>query len=356
MSIFLFLLVLVLLYFGWVLTIRAGLNRLSCSRFFSRPAFFEGEEGELIEVIRNDRPIIIPWLRVESRISPYLRLGRQDNLHVSGEMYYCSLFTLMPYQQIRRRHRVKFLHRGAYDLGNAALTSGDLLGACKFLRSQNLSAPVLVYPRLLEQTELPLPVSRMLGQLVRQRQLLTDPFLVRGIRPYTPGDPVRDIHWAATARTGDVQVRIHDYTAKTRLLVVLNVQDQELQWNDYISEQDYPVTEDMIRLAASVCVQGLRAGLSAGFAANMPLGDSKESTVLSPDEQIPEEELLGAFARLTIHRTEKFPALLERLRTYTGMDILILSRYDSGSIRSAMDTLRKDGHTVTLHLMEGGSV
>ena len=116
-----------------VLLTKTGLRGLQCTRAFSRPAVFEGEEGEMVEIVRNDRPMLIPWLRVESHISPHLRLGRikngaassaaadaKDNLHVSGSRYYCSLFTLLPYQQIRRRHRVTFLHRGAYDLGNAS--------------------------------------------------------------------------------------------------------------------------------------------------------------------------------------------------------------------------------------------
>ena len=136
MTVVVFLCAVLVLYCLWCLTIRKGLKNLSCTRDFSRPAAFEGEEAELVEVVRNDRPIIIPWLMVESRISPYLRLGRQENLHVSGEMHYCSQFTLMPYQQIRRRHKVRFLHRGSYNLGNASLTAGDILGFSKFQRTQ----------------------------------------------------------------------------------------------------------------------------------------------------------------------------------------------------------------------------
>ena len=147
-----------------------GLRGLTCTRAFSRQAVFEGEEAEMIEVVRNDRPVIIPWLRVESRISPYLRLGRQDNLHVSEEMYYCSLFTLMPYQQILRRHRVRFLHRGYYDLGNASLTAGDVLGLYQCSREQEMKVPVTVYPRLLGEDEVPEPLSRLLGETAAPRE------------------------------------------------------------------------------------------------------------------------------------------------------------------------------------------
>ena len=133
-----------------------GMRGLKYTRHFAKKTAFEGEETELVEIIRNDRPIFIPWLRAESRISPHLRFGRQENLSVSGERFHRSIFTLCPFQQIKRRHRVTFLHRGAYDLGNAALTTGDIFGFFRFARNQDLSAPVLVYPRILDQEELPL--------------------------------------------------------------------------------------------------------------------------------------------------------------------------------------------------------
>ena len=357
MSIIIFIAALFGLCSIWGLSIRYALKHLTCTRAFSRPTFFTGEEGELIEVVRNDKPLIIPWLRIESRISPYIRLGRQDNLHVSGEMYYCSLFTIMPRQQIRRRHRVRFLHRGYYDLGSVSLTAGDNLGLLRSYRTQELSVPVLVYPQLLDASQLPVPMSRTLGELVRRRQLLEDPFLVRGIRPYHPGDPVRDIHWPATARTGEVHIRVHDYTAKTRLLVVLNMQSEELQWRDHLAEQDIAVAEYGISLAATLCVESLRAGLAAGFATNMPMEGSKESTIMLPADGISrEEDILSNLARLSIVRTQHFPTLLDSLTAYSGLDILVLSRYDSDNIQASISQLRRSGNQVELHLYEGGRV
>jgi len=357
MSTFNFILALFALYLIWAFTIRKGMDSLSCHRGFSKTRVFEGETGELVEVVRNDTPFVIPWFRVESRISPYIRLGQRDDLDVDGEMYYCSVFTLLPYQQIRRKHKVSFLHRGSYDLGKAALTSGDVLGIFRFMTDQEERAPVLVYPRLLDPEQIPLPVSRTLGELVRRQQLLTDPFLVRGIRAYQPGDPVRDIHWAATARTGEVQLRLRDYSARTRLLVLLNVQHQDIQMNNYIPENHWPWVEHGIRVAASVCVQALRNGMSAGFGTNMPMDQEQERTLVMPaDGGAQEEELLAAFARLSIRRTKRFPELLEEMYAYTDLDILVLSRYDSDTIRNTVDELRRRGNQVTFHVLEGGTL
>ena len=103
--IIIFLVVMFCLCYGWGLMVKYTLKNVSCTRAFSQPTFFAGDEGELIEVVRNNKPFILPWMRVESRISPYIRLGKRTDLDVSGEMYYCSIFTLLPYQQIRRRHK-----------------------------------------------------------------------------------------------------------------------------------------------------------------------------------------------------------------------------------------------------------
>lgn len=357
MSILNFLAALLIIYIVWTVTVKKGMKNLTCSRSFDRETAFAGETGELVEVVRNDGPFVIPWLRVESYISAGLRLGKADNLLVSGDTFYRSCFTLMPYQQIRRRHQVAFLHRGVYDLGNASLSSGDLLGLARFWKDQQLHTPITVYPRILDDEELPYPVSRFLGDLIRKNQLHRDPFFVRGVRDYQPGDLIRDIHWPATARSGELQVRVHDSTARTRLMVVLNVQHHDNQWDDYIVQEDARPIEEGICLAASLCVHALRAGLSAGFGANMPVGQGKESTLRLPGEgSAYAEELLSTFAGLNIRCAEKFLPFLESLQVHTDMDILVISRYDSDGIQAAIEKLRDSGNQVTFYQLEGGGV
>ena len=334
---------------------RYALPGLMCTRTFSKPAYFEGDEGEMIEVVRNDRPFIIPWLRVESGVSPHIRFGRQENLNVSDTAHTSSLFTLMPYQQIRRRHRVRFLRRGAYDLGRASLTAGDLLGLAEIHREQEMCVPVLVYPRLLDPRDLPAPLFRMVSDMPVQNSLLEDPFLVRGIRPYQIGDPVRDIHWPATARTGEAHVRLHDRSAQSRLFVVLNVQRSAGQWGDVLMDYEQGGVEHEISMAATLCMHALDTGAAAGFAANMPLAGEEGSAFLTPDSgEVARERLLAAFARLKIVRTLRFETFLERLPAMRGAHILVLSRYDSEAIQDALAQLRRAGNQTSLYLMKGG--
>ena len=337
-----------------VLIAKVGLRGLTCTRAFAKPAVFEGETGEMIETVRNDRPMLIPWLRVESRISPYLKLGGQDNLLVSDRTHACSLFTLMPYQQIRRRHRVAFLRRGAYNLGNATITVGDPLGLFQSAREQDMDAPLLVYPRMLDESEMPAPLLQLLGDIASRRNLLTDPFLIRGIRPYQFGDPIRDIHWPATARTGEAHVRVHDYTARAQLLVVFNGERKDGQWADRLMDYEEEDIEQVIAMAATLCMRALGNGMTVGFAANMPLGKDGPSTFLPPTAgPARDEELLAAFARLFIQRTQSFHELLGSLSSCSGLDVLVLSRYTNEKIETALHALRQSGNRVSLYVLGG---
>ena len=353
MSVMIILVTLLAVYclLGWILT-RFGLKGLLCTRSFSKTAVFQGDEGELVEVVRNDRPMLIPWLRMESNISPHLQLGRQENVNVKEHRHYSSLFTLMPYQQVRRRHHVRFLHRGVYDLGNATLTVGDVLGLFQSSREQKMSVPVLVFPRLLEEREMPQPLSLLAGEALSRRQLLDDPFLVRGIRDYRFGDPVRNIHWPATARMGETQVKQFEHTTHMKLMVILNMQRTDDQWGANLMDYEEDEIEYGISVAATLCVWALRNGLPAGFAANMPIGEEKTSAVFMPEcGPAREEELLTAFARLSILRTLSFPYFLKTLTGITDMDIVVLSCYESEDILKGLDDLRSRGNRVLLHVL-----
>lgn len=332
-----------------------GLKGLGCTRTFSKPAYFEGDEGEMIEVVRNDHAIIIPWLRIESGVSPHIRFGRQENLHTGSLSHTCSLFTLMPYQQIIRRHRVTFLRRGAYNLGNASLTAGDLFGLFEAHREQTMDVPVLVYPRLLDESAMPVSLSLMVNQTASSRHLLQDPFLFRGIRPYQFGDPVRDIHWPATARTNEVQLRLHDPSAQCRLLVVLNMQLKDGQWGERLMDYEQDQIELGISMAATLCMQALDQGMTVGFAANMPIGDETSSAFIAPQGgEAARETLLCAFARLRIVRTHSFTTFLGQLCEHSGMEMIILSCYNSEEIEAQLAELRRHGNHTQLHLIGEG--
>ncbi len=338
---------------GWLMA-RFGMRGFSYSRSFSRSTAFEGDQVELIEVIRNRSVFFLPWVRLEMRVPPSFDFNTREEVEIRGGNYHKSVFTLMPYSQVTRRHRVTLRSRGHFQLKQASLTAADLLGMRSVAREVDAPAEIYVYPRLLPEDEAALPSSRAQGDVSVRRWIQPDPFLVNGIRGYRSGDPERDIHWAATARLGELQVKTHDFTSDSRLMVLINGQLTESQWGS-LMDYEQPRIENAISLAASMCVYALRRGMEAGFAASMPLDESEECACMLPNRGTGwEESLLCGFAAIRIRLLRSFPTFLEQMPRLTGADIVILSCYDSPEIRERMQQLYRLGNSVTLHILKEG--
>ena len=328
-----------------------GLRGFSYRRDFSVKDAQVGDTVRFVEVIRNRSLLFLPWIRIESRIPPSFEFHTKEEVDIRGSNYHQSVFSLPPFCQITRQHRVVLRSRGHFQLTQAAMTAGDLLGIRTISRDIDAPAELFVYPASLPLEQALLPFSRPQGSLAVPRWIQPDPFLVNGIRAYRAGDPERDIHWASTARTGELQVKTHDYTADPRLMVLINAQKTPEQWGD-LMEYEQDRIEYAISLAATLCQYALSRGAEAGFAANMPLDENEEAACLPPARSADRAEvLLRAMACLRIKRLVRFSTFLEQLPAQQGIDYVILSCYDSEDIRARMESLRRRGNTASLRVL-----
>ena len=345
---------LLILIYGWVLQ-RYVIRRISVKRQFKDAYVYCGDTSEMIETIINPTPFLIPWLRIESRISPYLQFGNAENLAIQGDMYHLSLFTVKGYQQIVRHHKVHFLRRGVYNVGSAALTLGDITGLFTVTCDQKTDMHVIVYPRITDTRDLPSPLNHLSGVWSKERRILHDPFMIRNIRDYMYGDPYKDIHWAASARTQQLQVKIHEDEAMIKLMVIINAQTREDQWDD-LMDYEQTAIENHISLAAAICLEALRNGMQAGFATNMPLlGANKDSSTYIDPQMRPgwDEMLLAYLAQLQVHRTLRFPSFLDTIQFAEDTAYLVLSCYDSSSLQTQLEKIRSQGYEISLHVSQG---
>lgn len=333
---------------------RFGLKGFSYRREFSRREAAAGETVEYTEVIRNKGPLLLPWVRLESRMPASFEFRTREEVEIRSGRYHKSVFTLSTFCQVTRRHRVVLRQRGHYVLAQTALTMGDLLGLSPVIRDLDAPAEIYVYPA--PPAEDPsVPASREQGEVSVPRWIQPDPFLVNGIRPYRPGDPERSVHWNATARTGEIQVKTMDHTSCPRLMVLINSQLRQDQWGE-LTEEEQPRVEQAISLAAALCLDALGKGMEAGFAANMPLDEDDADALMLPSRGTGwEAELLRAFACLRVRRTLRFPTFLSQLPPLPGTDILILSCYDSEDIREGMQRLAYAGASVSLRVLREGA-
>jgi uncharacterized protein (DUF58 family) len=326
---------------------RWGLKRIKYFRYFNVPAVFEGQEVEMVEVISNEKLLPVPWLRVESKISANLKFQRQFNLDIQHQQFHKSLFSLMPYTRIVRWHRIKCLKRGCYYLNSVAMTCGDLFGFQDASREFQLSAQLLVYPKLIRVEDIPLPSHSWQGDVTVKRWIVDDPFMISGVRDYAYGHPLNRINWKATARTGKIKVNTLDFTANPRLMVYLNIDISEDMW-DAVTEPER--IERGISYAASIAQHVISRGIEVGFASNGYLIDRPGEPVrIMP--RCSSQHLVTIYeylAKLVIARSVTFFTFLEQdlAKGVTGMDFLIITSYVSTRMESQIKKLKEYGNAV----------
>ncbi|MCM8901674.1 DUF58 domain-containing protein [Caldicoprobacter algeriensis] len=343
---FIFITVVIVMIQGMVFR-KWGLKNLKYHRYFNVPAVFEGQEVEMVEVISNEKLLPVPWLRIESKISANLKFQKQFNLDIQHQQFHKSLFSLMPYTRIIRRHKVKCLKRGCYYLNSVTMTCGDLFGFQEVSKEFQLSAQLLVYPKLIPMEDIPLPSHSWQGDVTVKRWIVDDPFMVAGVRDYAYGDPLNRINWKTTARTGKIKVNNLDFTANPRLMIYLNVDISEEMWNAVTEPEGI---EKGISYVASIAQHIISRGIEVGFGSNGYLIDRPGEPVrILPRCSLEHlTTIYEALAKLVIARSVTFFTFLEQdlARGVTGMDFLIITSYASPRMENQIRKLKEYGNAV----------
>ena len=104
------------------------------------------------------------------------------------------------------------------------VTSAWPLGLVPWRRRLHLrlARPIEVGPAPID-TEVPPPDARGNGADERSAPGWRDGDVVRGAREYVPGDPVKLVHWPATARTGTLMVKELDAPHRPGLVLVVDL-------------------------------------------------------------------------------------------------------------------------------------
>lgn len=331
---------------------RRVFRRVVYTRSFKDTDIFAGESTEMVETIENRKLLPMPWVRAESRMDPNLTFADAADRTIRHGMYHQSVFALMPFMRITRRHPLRAMKRGLYRLDSVTLTAGDPLMMTESTRTIDLTAHLTVYPRLLEDTETPLSYHSLLGDITVRRWIIPDPFLRAGTRPYEPGDGLHLINWKATARTGTLQVHRSEYTADPHLMILFNV-DTSPDLRD--KEPDPDRVEYGLRLAATIADRAVKSGIPVGFATNACcVGRSEE--IVRIESRCSGEHLMRFFqilAAIEIKRSVTMYTLLEQeiLSRPSGMDYLLITGYENQRLAAQISTLRSLGNSVQTVLL-----
>lgn len=161
-----------------------------------------GQDVIVTVAVRNRKPLPTIWLVAED-ILP-------RGLEAAGQWARAEL--MMPFSSTRLQYRIRCNRRGYFRLGPALFETGDFFGLNRRFATGEASSYITVYPRVIPLAQYAIPTSRPMGETVVKRRLVEDPTRLAGVREYRTGDPLRRIHWKATARTGKLHSRVYEYS------------------------------------------------------------------------------------------------------------------------------------------------
>lgn len=204
-----------------------------------------GDSTEIIVDITNRSKLPIAWLLVEDLLPKSAFAQRPPALRIDGSRI--EVFYLPAGQMRQLRYRITCQRRGYYQIGPTVLETGDLMGLSRRYRIGAPPQYVLVYPRSVPMAGYDIASPRPIGEIRIRNAVMQDPTRIRGIRKWQIGDPLRSVHWAATARTGTLHSKVYEPTSIAGATLILDMH------RDSNPEQNEPVRSDLaVSLAASI--------------------------------------------------------------------------------------------------------
>ena len=323
-------------------------------RRFSQSRAFFGEEIELTVEVANRKLLPLAWLEVEDELPAELALlqGRVTTSHKPLRVLLINLFALRWYERVRRRYRLRCAARGYHAFGPAVMRSGDLFGFGR--REQVVSAEdhLLVYPRVVPLAQLGLPAADPFGDRHTRQWLFEDPLRTVGVREYVPGDSPRRIHWPATARTQQLQVKVFEPTTTYQVVVFLNLNTFGDFW--WWLGFDRNLLELSITVAASLANWAVDRGYQVGLCANGNARLSDQKVRVAPSRD-PRQlmHILEALARVLSFATMPLAELLreESHKLPYGATLAVVTATLDAETVAQLRALRAAGHRVALFLV-----
>ncbi len=201
-----------LLIIGSWLWVKLSLSGLALNR---RSRSLRGNVGDIYDEhfeINNNSFLPCPWLEVHNETELPASAGSR-------------LLT-----GVKRREKRSYIartwltQRGAFELGPTKLVSRDPLGLFQSQKSYPANSELIVLPLLVSLTNFPAPPGFLPGgKVVRQKSLGITPHAA-GIREYAPGDALRRIHWATSARRQKLMVKEFDQDPQSSVWIFLDAQ------------------------------------------------------------------------------------------------------------------------------------
>lgn len=321
---------------------------LSVKIDFEQPVVREGDKNALIEVIKNDKALILPVLQLKFSITRSFIFPKENNAAVTDLYYRNDYFTCRPYQIITRKYFFKATKRGEYKISSLDIICKDIfMHKSNFAQNDEFTS-VLVLPARITPEKLPDDIIQFTGDVVKKIKLNEDPFEFNSIREYQPYDPMNHINWKATAKTDYLQVNTFNTTNRKNVVLLLN-----LEMNLMRNRED--LSESSIRIASCLSDMFISQQIPVALYTNGTDIDSQE--IIGVDAGSDEGHIRNIDTALArIHVKDVYSSFIkvidDNIRNDEDNEYIIISNYRKEDLVNKFDDLRKEGVKVTMIIPE----
>lgn len=321
-----------------------ALAALRCTLEFRDDRAFPDDELDLVLTVENGWLVPVPWmeadLTIPNRLYPLSGLVRrlaEPELRVIH-----VLATLMPLCRLTWRYRLRCRTRGLYEIPDVWLTVADPLRLFPRRKCLPVSARLIVYPRIVPLDQLGLRSRLPQGDLTLRSVLVDDPLRLVGVRDYRPGDPLRRIHWKASARRPQIQVKVLERTARLQLALYLGVDGFDHPWVAY--------RDALFERAVTAVASLANAAIERGGRVSLALSGAEPASVLPGHGVNHLREILEILAVVAPRRGRPLESVLAGSvpRQAGGTTVVVVVAELSEEIEAQLRLARTQGHQAVL--------
>ncbi|WP_227077764.1 DUF58 domain-containing protein [Clavibacter nebraskensis] len=220
--------------------------------------------------------------------------------------------------------------RGVHEVGPLAVEEHDPFRLMGLRHVAGGTSRLVVTPRLADLEAEPGGQVSSEGESERVQRRADGGEDDLGTREYRAGDPLRRVHWRATARHGELMVRQEEQRSSPRSLVLLDTRAAGYPPHDDDGDGDRAF-ERAVAFAASVAVHLQRGGYAVHLIETAAGSDRQAPVAARPGDAAAEGDLL-------LHLAEVRPAAVDA---------------DRDGVQEALSDLRRSRRAVPIHAVLG---
>ena len=237
-------------------------KELSVNFSFEQSYAYAGESIRLKEMIENRKSMPVSPLEVRFRVKKGLVFQDMDNTSVSDYVYKRDIYALLGRQRITRSLSILCQKRGLYPIGDVSMVAYSLMQDRTYRKELDTEAQIFVYAKRTNVTDILRASENLLGEQESNRKYLEDPFAFASIRDYTMQDPMKNINWKASAKTGNLMVNTYTSVINEKMMIYLDVEDRGILKKEGL-------VEECISVAATLYQKLQNKGTEVGICINL---------------------------------------------------------------------------------------